>query len=216
MMAYTNNSMPNTEWIHQYFCGKCVLRNRGWAVEAIADPDGGMLLTNLQLSAVTASGVKVTWRTSKASDSRVDYGPGGLTSNKQSATATVNHTVTLTGLTASTEYQVQVTSKTADNESTVSRVITFKTGPIVIGGVAAAPAQTTAQIAFNTDRPATSKVDYGRSQTLGSSVAGASKTAHTIQLTGLTANTIYRYKITCTDARGVETSTAIATFKTTA
>ncbi len=54
----------------------------------------------------TPSSIIVRWRTDVATDSRVAYGPapGSLSSTADDATATTEHIVTVTGLTADTQY----------------------------------------------------------------------------------------------------------------
>jgi autotransporter-associated beta strand protein len=89
--------------------------------------------------------------------------------------------------------------------------------PPVISAVAAAPASGGASITWSTNEAATSRVDYGTSPSLGSSVTNAALvTAHTVQLTGLTPGTTYYYTVTSLDAatNAASSPAAPATFVT--
>ena len=73
--------------------------------------------------------------------------------------------------------------------------------PPVISVVTATPLPNgTATIAWTTDENADSRVDYGTTPALGTNVTqGALVTSHAIQLTGLTQNTLYYYRVTSRD-----------------
>src|SRR5260370_4147049 len=74
--------------------------------------------------------------------------------------------------------------------------------PPVISALAVAPASTTATITWSTNKASDSRVDYATSpSSLTQSAANASLvTAHSISLTGLTAGTVYYYRVTSVDA----------------
>ena len=42
MMSYCPDPTPGGQDPLRYFCGKCALKNRGWAVTGIAPPAGGL------------------------------------------------------------------------------------------------------------------------------------------------------------------------------
>jgi hypothetical protein len=68
---------------------------------------------------------------------------------------------------------------------------------------ATADADGHATVTWETDEPATSRVDYGRTTSLGSrSEDTARVTRHSVELTGLSPNTTYRYRVTSADAAG--------------
>ena len=62
----------------------------------------------------TSSGIVVRWRTSVATDSRVEFGsaPASLTNSMISPTLTTEHVITLTGLSADALYYYSVGSTT--------------------------------------------------------------------------------------------------------
>jgi hypothetical protein len=74
-----------------------------------------------------------------------------------------------------------------------------------ITSVQAVPATTsTSQIAWTTNVPADSSVDYGTTAAFGSStpVNSAMVTSHQVTLTGLAAGTTYYYQVSSSDSRG--------------
>src|SRR5262249_27378409 len=85
----------------------------------------------------------------------------------------------------------------------------------VISAVTATPGLgDTATIAWTTDEPADSRVDYGLSASaLTSHAAGAtSTTAHRVVLTGVAPLTMYFYQVSSADAAGNTSSSAILSF----
>ncbi len=73
-----------------------------------------------------------------------------------------------------------------------------------IGNVAAsADGEGHATVTWTTDEPSTSRVDFGRTSTLGTQVSdGAAVTAHKIELTGLSPATTYFFRVRSVDAVG--------------
>lgn len=89
-------------------------------------------------------------------------------------------------------------------------------GP-VISTVTASPSTNSATISWVTDRPATSNVSFGLTAAYGSSIGtGSMTTNHSIDLLGLSCNTIYHYRVSSTDAAGATSSGTDETFSTTA
>ncbi|MBI2484500.1 fibronectin type III domain-containing protein, partial [Candidatus Uhrbacteria bacterium] len=72
-------------------------------------------------------------------------------------------------------------------------------------------------IAWQTNKPATARVDYGASQSFGSaaeSTPGSYANNHSIQLSGLTPNTTYYFSVTSRDHDGNTASSPIYSFQT--
>jgi hypothetical protein len=92
--------------------------------------------------------------------------------------------------------------------------------PPVISGLFATPVYvSSAGIQWTTNEQATGRVDYGTTPSLGSVAlqnGGGLALGRLITLTGLTANTLYYYKVTSADASGNTASSAVATFTTSA
>jgi hypothetical protein len=80
---------------------------------------------------------------------------------------------------------------------------TDATPPAISGVTATADGEGNAIVKWETDEPSTSRVQYGRTTTLGTEVtATAPVTEHDVELTGLQPNTTYRYRVTSVDAAG--------------
>ena len=91
--------------------------------------NNSLVITNVTAGGITSSGATITWSTSQPSNSQVVYGPTsiyGSTSGINSAMVT-SHSVTLSGLTASTTYHYQVQSTNALGTSANSTDFTFTT-----------------------------------------------------------------------------------------
>lgn len=72
-------------------------------------------------------------------------------------------------------------------------------------------------IAWQTNKPATARVDYGVSQSFGGvaeSAAGSYANNHSIQLTGLTPNTTYYFTVTSRDHEGSTATSPTYSFQT--
>ncbi|MGE5644760.1 MAG: DUF4082 domain-containing protein, partial [Acidobacteriota bacterium] len=178
------------------------------------------------ISSVTAApgatGATITWITNKSSDSRVDYGTTTSLGSTTSAAALVtSHSITLSGLTAGTTYFYRVSSTDGGGNTgsspvapaTASFTTTDSTPPVITGLTVTPHAGGSATITWTTSKPANSRVDYGPTSSLGTTVSDTNLvTAHTMQLTGLTAGTVYSYRVTSVDAFGNSAASTIATF----
>jgi hypothetical protein len=165
----------------------------------------------------------ITWVTDRSADSQVEYGLSasyGQSSTLDSTQAT-SHSVTLTGLTATTLYHYRVKSRDGSGNLGVSADQTFTTtasGSPTISGITASPNSTTSFITWGTDKPADSQVEYGLSTSYGqsSTLDSTQVTSHSLTLTGLTATTLYHYRVKSRDASGNLGVSADQTFTTTA
>ena len=86
-------------------------------------------ISSVNASAITSSGATITWTTDEASTSQVDY---GVTisygqSTPLNSTLVTSHSVSLTGLSASTVYHYRVRSKDAASNERLSADVTFTT-----------------------------------------------------------------------------------------
>src|SRR5438045_4537130 len=85
-----------------------------------------------------------------------------------------------------------------------------------ISSVQASPATSTAQVDWTTNVAATSAVDYGTTTSYGASTPANSSmvTSHTVALSGLTAGTLYHFRVRSTDANSNAASSPDVTFTT--
>jgi hypothetical protein len=87
----------------------------------------------------------------------------------------------------------------------------------VISGVGAGSiTASAATVSWTTDEPATTQVEYGTTTAYGSATApdGSLGTSHSQALSGLTAGTVYHYRVKSADAAGNLATSPDATFTT--
>jgi YVTN family beta-propeller protein len=114
------------------------------------------------------------------------------------------------GVTTSTSYTF--TNVTADH--TIAAAFSDVTPP-VISDVASSTGSTTSTITWTTDQASTSTVEYGTSTSYGFTSSSQSLvTSHSMNLIGLTANTVYHFRVSSQDAAGNHTSSTDYTFRT--
>ena len=90
------------------------------------------------------------------------------------------------------------------------------TDPPVISGVGATPSYDSATIVWTTDEAATSVVDYGTTTSLGTTETGSGYAlSHSMELTGLDAETTYYYRVRSADASGNSSTGSTLSFTTT-
>ena len=90
------------------------------------------------------------------------------------------------------------------------------TVPPVISNVVTSPAAQSATITWTTNEGSTSQVEYGLTTAYGSSTVLDSTlvTSHTVTVSGLTAGTLYHYRVRSRDASGNERISSDFTFTT--
>ncbi|MCP5053462.1 MAG: hypothetical protein GY940_40225, partial [bacterium] len=180
------------------------------------------VISNVASGSITASSATITWDTDEAATSTVEYGLTTSYGSSQSVAGfSTSHSVGLSGLSASTTYHYRVVSEDASANSAASGDFTFTTStpdttPPVISNVSSGSiTDTSATITWTTDESATSDVDYGTTTSYGSSASTAGfTTSHSVQLSGLSPNTLYHYRVTSEDASSNSASSGDFTFTT--
>jgi len=120
----------------------------------------------------------------------------------------------------SLDYRVIAINASAGTESNPSNVVTATAGPHTtpptISAVAASPGQTTCAITWTTDEPATSAVSYrtGTNPWTTTPVNSTLVTSHSVNLSGLTAGTIYDFYVISADGVGNTSQSAVQQFTT--
>ena len=183
----------------------------------------GATITALSSSASSTSAT-ITWTTNVSASSQVFYrttsGSFSSTVEQDVTTKVKTHSVNVPNLTASTKYFYYVSSKdssgnTSTTEESLSDFTTTAAGPI-ISLVTATPSETSAVISWTTDQPASSDIYYGLGTAYGlSSLDATLKTSHSVNLSALSAGTIYHYKVKSTNAGTVSSESSDGTFTTT-
>lgn len=172
------------------------------------------VISNVQATNITATSVTITWATDRATTSKVNYGLTSSYTNStvKDTTLVTSHSVSIGGLSASTLYHYQVESSDSGNLTSVSSDATFTTAASalpVISNIQATNITTSGvTITWTTDISSDSQVEYGTTTAYGSSTTLDSTlvTSHSVALTGLSAGTIYNYR--------VKSSGAVSTNKT--
>jgi hypothetical protein len=168
--------------------------------------------------------VVIEWETDEQADGSVDYGLTTAYGSSDSHTGySAFHQVVLTGLTANTLYNFQVSSTdpylngptTSTNATFTTAAAADTTGPTLMATTVTFLSISSAQIDFTTNEPAESDLEWGPTAALGTSLADpAFLTTHTRTISGLLANTQYFYDITVTDPSGNATNQGVLSFTT--
>ena len=192
----------------------------------LSGPDStAPIISNIQAINITQTSADITWDTNELADSKVDY---GLTTSYElgtidSAALTSSHLLSLTGLTPNTLYHFRVRSADAAANEAVSGDNTFTTlttidttVPVISNVRAINITETSADIAWDTDEIANSRVRYGRttSYELGNILLSDFVTSHLVPLLSLTPNTLYHFQVFSTDPSGNTASSTDQIFTT--
>jgi uncharacterized protein YceK len=174
----------------------------------------------------TTSSATITWSTDSNADDQVDY---GTTANYGQSSApgsalSKSHTVTISGLNASTIYDYRVKSRDAAGNLTISGNFSFTTltiptqGSMVLSYINALPTANSATVSWRTSTPSDTQVDFGATSAYGQSTSLDSTpvTLHTAVLSGLTASSTYNFRVKSRSSSGALTTGGNFTFTTTA
>jgi hypothetical protein len=180
-----------------------------WLLNPAPDVTDPVITSGPAASASDCSAA-ITWETDEPATSLVEYGLTPAYGSSASVSGyTRSHSVTLAGLAPGTTYHYRVSSTdAAGNGPATSADATFSTAaasaPVITSGPSATSVSgTSATIAWGTDEPATSQVEYGLTPAYGSSASVSGYAAsHSVPLAGLTPETTYHYRVLSTDACG--------------
>ncbi len=185
------------------------------------------VISAVTASSLTNSSAAITWTTDEASTSRIAYGLSTAYSNTTSAdpALVLSHGTAITGLAASTLYHYQVHSTDASGNPATGVDNTFTTtatadltAPVISAVVAGALTMTSTVITWTTDEASNSQVEYGPTAAYGTttSLAAALILTHSVPISGLTAATIYHFRVLSTDAAANPATGVDGTFTTAA
>jgi len=172
------------------------------------------------ISSTTETGATITWETDEPTTDQFEYGKteGYGSTAPLDTNLPTSHSVTLTELDPNTTYYFKIISEdAAGNEITakgeLTTLATADETPPTISGVSVSNTNITessAIITWVTNEPATSQVQYGKTETYGSETAENTNltTSHTATLNGLDANTPYHYTVISRDGSGNEATFA--------
>ena len=183
------------------------------------------MISDINVSDITETTATVSWATDEPATASIEYGPDAnydysLPSTPDTATDKTSHILTISGLSPDTTYHFRVKSKGASGNEAISGEITFATvssdengngtadttAPVISDIAVSDITEATATVSWATNEATTSQVEYGETETYGSTSeedAGL-VTTHSVTLTGLSADTEYHYKVKSKDASGNE------------
>ncbi|MFA6003656.1 MAG: fibronectin type III domain-containing protein, partial [Elusimicrobiota bacterium] len=194
----------------------------------LAAPDAtAPSLSAVAAGAISSGSAVIGWATNEAADTQVEY---GLTtaygqSSALAAALLTSHSAALSGLSASTLYHYRVKSRDAAGNLATSGDFSFTTLAIPdttapnISAVAAGSLNSgSAVISWTTNEPADTQVEFGLTAAYGqqSALAAGMITSHSAALSGLSASTLYHYRVKSRDAAGNLAASGDFSFTTTA
>lgn len=176
----------------------------------------GPVISGLNVYSVTNNSADILWATSRNADSKIYFStstPVAVGSSSTpfvySATASLLHHLTLTGLNASTTYYFVVTSADGNNRTSTSSEMSFTTGTTAdvtaptISSITSSIGSTTATINWITNEASNSIVTYSTTTPVGVGATTVSSstpvTSHQFNLTGLATSTTYYFTISSAD-----------------
>jgi cytochrome c biogenesis protein CcmG/thiol:disulfide interchange protein DsbE len=181
-------------------------------------------MLNASVMNITANSAVVTWKTDEPSCTQLMLceSEGGCTWTEPDENMVNDHSVQLTDLKPNTEYHFTATSTDAcSNQGTAEgdfrTLAATPTVSLVISKIKVSNiTDVAATISWTTDKPGTSRVDYGTTNSLGSSspLDQTLATSHNTALTGLQPVTTYHFKVISKDDSGNEVTSQDQTFTT--
>jgi hypothetical protein len=183
---------------------------------------GPPVISNVQSTGTSSSGTTITWTTTTPSTSQVAYVSSVAYLTPQDSTFTTSHSVTLVALKAGTTYTYYVQSTDANGSTVASAKYTFTTGaassigPVVSSVTVLSITASGAQIIWQTDRMASTRVAYGTTSSLGqfSNLDNTLSPNHWVGLSGLNSGTNYYFAVISADANGNSTTSPVQAFGT--
>jgi peroxiredoxin len=177
-------------------------------------------------SSITETEATIKWVTNEPATSQVQYGKTKTYGSEtpEDTDLSTSHSVTLTELDPGTTYYFKVTSMdAAGNQVTgggefTTLAIADETPPMISGVGVSNITESSATITWATNEPATSQVQYGKTETYGSKTAENTNliTNHTVTLNGLDDGTTYYFQAISKDSSGNTATSDNQTFETTA
>lgn len=171
-------------------------------------------------SSTDTSSATVVWTTDELTESSVRYGlttSYGTVATSSATSTTFSHSVSMSGLTDSTVYHYQIFALDESGNASTSADYTFTTtdGTVpVISSIASSTAYATATVTWNTNEAASSSIAYGLTTSYGTVATSSGSTVHSVDVSGLTADTTYHYRVLAIDASGNISTSTDQTFTT--
>ncbi|MFA6159873.1 MAG: fibronectin type III domain-containing protein, partial [Parcubacteria group bacterium] len=180
-------------------------------------PGPKIIQNSVSVSKTTNTTTTINWTTDIAASSKINYSTFSDMSNAENFLGTsqdsTNHEVTITGLAQGTKYYFYVQSihnndtATDNNQYPINSYYSFTTTQDLIApeitfdpDTDISKTTTTAKINFTTSEQATSTLEYGETNSYGTTLTSDNLNINQVfDLEDLTPNTTYHFKITATD-----------------
>lgn len=207
---FNHNAVATTSWY--ILCSQSPRVNPFKPPVASADTTAPVL-SSITSTGISANSATITWTTNESADSQVEYGLTTAygTNTTLNTSLVLSHSVTMTGLSASTLYHYRVKSKDAAGNLATSADYTFTTSaagdttaPVISSVTSSGLTSNSATINWTTNENSDTQVEYGLTTSYGSSstLNASLVTSHSAALSGLTANTLHHYRVKSKDAAG--------------
>jgi peroxiredoxin len=180
------------------------------------------VIKSVSFSDMIGKSAAITWQTDEPATSQVVCGPDVCTPTEPDEALATNHFATLSDLKPNTRYHLILISRDkGGNEARLEIELTtpvqpYATPPMISGLKVFNTTDSSATITWQTDRPATSQVEYGEtdSYSLITPPDEELTTHHGITLTGLKPTNTYHFSVKSRDAGGNEAISEARTFIT--
>jgi chitodextrinase len=177
-------------------------------------------------SGITTSGATISWTTNENSDTQVEYGLTTAYGSQTTLNTTLltNHSVALSGLTASTTYNFRVKSKdsagnlaVSSNQTLTTLPLPDTTAPTISNVVISSITANSATVTWTTNENSDTQVDYGTTASYGLQTTRNTTltTTHSASITNLSSGVTYNLRVRSTDASGNLATSVNYTFTTT-
>ena len=182
-------------------------------------------ISNVQATSVTQTSATITWSQNEAGTAQVDYGPDSTygSSTAISSTYQTSQVVLLPSLAPGSTYHFRVKTHDLAGNLAVSGDFNFTTAslpsaPVITAVTASAISQTGATISWTCNELCSGQVAYGTTTNYGllsTFQVGGVYSAHIQTLSGLTAGTLYHFRVQSQGATDNMAYSADTTFTTT-
>jgi hypothetical protein len=195
-----------------------------WRYNVPDEPDDANVdprISDLDRTDLTSTTARIEWRTNKRTTTEVRYGltKGNYPWSRRADEDTdgkvgyrTRHVVNIGGLQPETTYYYTVVSRDenghyateeGDPDHSFTTRATSADPPKVSNRVLAEYRSDYARVTWTTDKPATSRIEYGKTTSYGT-VAGSTelKTSHTVELFNLSPDTVYYWHVISEDSNG--------------
>ncbi len=172
-------------------------------------------ISNIRVLPITGTTANITFTTSKSATIVIEYGIGLFSALASTTVPATNHEILLTGLQPKSAYRYRIYATDSSGNVGISAILSFTTldtvPPVITGIIVSSITNTSATIAWTTDKAATSQVIWGSTTAYdkGPIIDSTLLKNHSIRINLDDSSVpIWNFQVSSTDANGnVATST---------